>query len=219
MLAVSDTGRGMSAKVQERIFEPFFTTKELGQGTGLGLATVYGIVKQSGGTIWVYSEESVGTTIRIYLPLVAPFITPEKRAPEVAVRHRPATILLVEDDHAVRRIASEVLRKRGYQVVQAGNGEEALTLAAATPGINLLVTDVIMPKMGGRELAAKLLPSHPDLKVLFISGYTENAAIQLGTLAVGSNHLAKPFSPDTLARKVSEILAPKTMTANEHFRA
>ena len=212
MLAVSDTGRGMSAKVQERIFEPFFTTKELGQGTGLGLATVYGIVKQSGGTIWVYSEESVGTTIRIYLPLATPLVAPE-REPEEMVRHKPATILLVEDDHAVRRIASEVLRKRGYQVIQAGNGEEALSMARSTPGIDLLVTDVIMPKMGGRELAKKLLPSHPDLKVLFISGYTENAAIQLGTLVAGSNHLAKPFSPDTLARKVSAILAPKTMTA------
>ena len=213
MLAVSDTGRGMSAKVQERIFEPFFTTKELGQGTGLGLATVYGIVKQSGGTIWVYSEESVGTTIRIYLPLATPLASQEPKRNLEAVKHRPATILLVEDDQAVRRIASDVLRKRGYEVVQAGNGEEALTLAASTPGIDLLVTDVIMPKMGGRELAENLAHSHPKLKVLFISGYTESAAVQLGTLAAGSNHLAKPFSPDTLARKVSEILLMKTMTA------
>ncbi len=136
MLAVSDTGRGMSAKVQERIFEPFFTTKELGQGTGLGLATVYGIVKQSGGTIWVYSEESVGTTIRIYLPLVMPLIPPGKAKPGAriaAVRHpAPATILLVEDDQAVRRIASEVLRRSETatrSVTQAGNGEEALALA------------------------------------------------------------------------------------------
>ncbi len=214
MLAVSDTGRGMSAKVQERIFEPFFTTKELGQGTGLGLATVYGIVKQSGGTIWVYSEESVGTTIRIYLPMATAIVNPEPKGDLPAVKHRPATILLVEDDQAVRRIASEVLRKRGYEVLQAANGEDALALASGTPGINLLVTDVIMPKMGGRELAEKLTPTHPELKVLFISGYTENAAIQLGTLAAGSNHLAKPFSPDTLARKVSEILSMKTMTAS-----
>jgi two-component system cell cycle sensor histidine kinase/response regulator CckA len=213
MLAISDTGRGMSAKVQERIFEPFFTTKELGKGTGLGLATVYGIVKQSGGTIWVYSEESVGTTFKIYLPLVAP--TPHLERPQETevLSHEAATILLVEDDHAVRRIASEVLRKRGYEIIQASNGEDALALAETFPELDLLVTDVIMPKMGGRELAAKLVKSHPRLKVLFISGYTENAAIQLGGFSAGSNHLAKPFSPDTLARKVSQILSPKTMTA------
>jgi two-component system, cell cycle sensor histidine kinase and response regulator CckA len=213
MLAVSDTGRGMSAKVQERIFEPFFTTKELGQGTGLGLATVYGIVKQSGGTIWVYSEESVGTTIRIYLPLASPPLNRELERETETVDHGPATILLVEDDQAVRRIASEVLRKRGYEVVQAANGEEALALAETTPDIDLLVTDVIMPKLGGRALAEKLARSFPDLKVLFISGYTENAAIQLGTMTAGSNHLAKPFSPDRLARRVSEILSPRTMSA------
>jgi CheY-like chemotaxis protein len=137
-----------------------------------------------------------------------------ERAPELeTVKHRPAAILLVEDDQAVRRVASEVLRKRGYQVVQAANGEEALSLAQDTPALDLLVTDVIMPKMGGRELAAKLASSRPNLKVLFMSGYTESAAIQLGTLSVGSNHLAKPFSPDTLARRVGEILSPKTMTA------
>ncbi len=212
-LAVSDTGRGMSAAVQERIFEPFFTTKELGQGTGLGLATVYGIVKQSGGTIWVYSEESVGTTIRIYLPIAASTAVREQETVTETIQHSSATILLVEDDQAVRRIASEVLRKRGYEVAQAANGEEALALAAKLPGLDLLVTDVIMPKMGGRELAGKLAASHPSMKVLFISGYTENAAIQLGSLSAGSIHLAKPFSPDTLARKVSEVLSPKTMTA------
>jgi two-component system, cell cycle sensor histidine kinase and response regulator CckA len=213
MLVVSDTGRGMSDKVKERIFEPFFTTKELGQGTGLGLATVYGIVKQSGGTIWVYSEESVGTAIRIYLPIAAPLLSARREPEAETVENGSATILLVEDDQAVRRIASEVLRKRGYQVVQAANGEEALLLADSTSGLDLLVTDVIMPKMGGRELATKLAVSHPHLKILFISGYTENAAIQLGTMSAGSNHLPKPFSPDTLARKVSEILSPKTMTA------
>jgi PAS domain S-box-containing protein len=213
MLAVSDTGRGMSAKVQEKIFEPFFTTKELGQGTGLGLATVYGIVNQSGGTIWVYSEESVGTTIRIYLPLAAPLKQSEREPEADAVAHGSATILLVEDDQAVRRVASEVLGKRGYRVIQAGNGEEALLLASTTPDLDLLVTDVIMPKMGGQELATRLIPSHPHIKVLFISGYTENAAMQLGALSPGSVHLAKPFSPGALARKVSEILAAKTMTA------
>jgi CheY-like chemotaxis protein len=129
------------------------------------------------------------------------------------VAHGSATILLVEDDQAVRRVASEVLGKRGYRVIQAGNGEEALLLASTTPDLDLLVTDVIMPKMGGQELATRLIPSHPHIKVLFISGYTENAAMQLGALSPGSVHLAKPFSPGALARKVSEILAAKTMTA------
>jgi two-component system cell cycle sensor histidine kinase/response regulator CckA len=214
MMAVSDTGRGMSRETQERIFEPFFTTKELGQGTGLGLATVYGIVKQSGGSIWVYSEEGSGTTFRIYFPLrVAPVrFEPE---PEVQkITSGSGAILLVEDDEQVRHIAGEVLRKRGYQVIQASNGEEASQLAAGLSHIDLLVTDVIMPKMGGRELAIALSQRHRALKVLFISGYTENATIQIASLMRGGiHHLAKPFSPDALARKVKEILAPKTMTA------
>jgi two-component system, cell cycle sensor histidine kinase and response regulator CckA len=212
-IAVSDTGRGMSAAVQERIFEPFFTTKELGQGTGLGLATAYGIVKQSGGTIWVYSEEGIGTTIKIYLPLAEGLAKQEPEPKEEIPMGGSATILLVEDDQAVRHIASEVLQKRGYRVIQAANGQEAERFAECDTEVNLLVTDVIMPKMGGRELAAKLAPAHPDMKVLFISGYTENAVIQLGNVSAGSNHLAKPFSPDALARKVSEILTVKTMTA------
>lgn len=214
MMAVSDTGRGMSRETQERIFEPFFTTKELGLGTGLGLATVYGIVKQSGGTIWVYSEEGSGTTIKVYLPLAK---APVRLEPEPEIK-RAATgsgiILLVEDDEQVRHIAGEVLRKRGYQVIPACNGEEASLVAASLPHIDLLVTDVIMPKMGGRALAVSLSAKHPTMKVLFISGYTENAAIQIGNLGPGvHHHLAKPFSPDSLARKVSQILAPKTMTA------
>jgi two-component system, cell cycle sensor histidine kinase and response regulator CckA len=213
MMAVSDTGRGMSPETQERIFEPFFTTKELGQGTGLGLATVYGIVKQSRGTILVYSEEGVGTTIRIYLPIVG---TPVKSEPEPESQRSASgsgTILLVEDDEQVRNIASEVLRKRGYNVEPASNGEEAAHRALALPRIDLLVTDVIMPKMGGKELALTLTEKHPGLKILFISGYTENAAIQIASLSPGVQHLAKPFSPDSLARKVNQILGQKTMTA------
>lgn len=213
MMAVSDTGRGMSPEIQERIFEPFFTTKELGQGTGLGLATVYGIVKQSRGTIWVYSEEGSGTTFKVYLPLAS---APSKSEVE-PVRQKSAsgtgTILLVEDDDQVRNIASEVLRKRGYQVIQAANGEEATHLATTISRIDLLVTDVIMPKMGGRELAIILTAEHPGMKVLFISGYTENATIQVASLAPGIHHLAKPFSPDALGQKVNELLVPKTMTA------
>jgi PAS domain S-box-containing protein len=213
MMAVSDTGRGMSAEIQERIFEPFFTTKELNQGTGLGLATVYGIVKQSKGTIWVYSEEGSGTTFKVYLPLVK---APSKFETEPNTQ-KPAsgtgTILLVEDDEQVRNIASEVLKKRGYKVVQASNGLEATRLAGAISHIDLLVTDVIMPKMGGRELAIALTKEHPRMKVLFISGYTENATIQVASMAPGIHHLAKPFTPDALAQKVSHLLIPKTMTA------
>jgi PAS domain S-box-containing protein len=213
VIAVSDNGRGMSAQTQERIFEPFFTTKELGQGTGLGLATVYGIVKQSGGTIWVYSEEGIGTTIKIYLPLADRPADTESEPQAERIKSGSGTILLVEDDEEVRHIAREVLRKRGYRVISAANGEEALGLVSSSPELDLLVTDVIMPKLGGRELAAILGPLYPKLKVLFISGYTENAVIQLGNHAPGLNHLAKPFSPDALARKVSDILSPKTMTA------
>jgi two-component system cell cycle sensor histidine kinase/response regulator CckA len=208
MIAVTDTGRGMSSATQERIFEPFFTTKEMGQGTGLGLATVYGIVKQSGGTIWVYSEPGIGTTFKIYLPL-AQVPAGTEPLPEVeSVVSGSGTILLVEDDEQVRLMASEVLRKRGYDVIPAANGEEAASLALESPDIDLLVTDVIMPRMGGRELAAALALTHPKLKFLFISGYTENVVVQLGNLAPGINHLAKPFSPGALARKVGEILSP-----------
>jgi two-component system, cell cycle sensor histidine kinase and response regulator CckA len=213
MMAVSDTGRGMSPEIQERIFEPFFTTKELGQGTGLGLATVYGIVKQSKGTIWVYSEEGSGTTFKVYLPLASP---PSKSEVEPVTQKSAfgtGTILLVEDDEQVRNIASEVLRKRGYEVIQAANGEEARRLATTISRIDLLVTDVIMPKMGGRELAIILTGEHPGMKVLFISGYTENAAIQVASLSPGIHHLAKPFSPDALAQKVNQLLVQKTMTA------
>jgi two-component system cell cycle sensor histidine kinase/response regulator CckA len=213
MVAVSDTGRGMSQETQERIFEPFFTTKELGQGTGLGLATVYGIVKQSRGTVWVYSEEGSGTTFRVYLPLVG---APAKSVAEPAKERSSSgtgTILLVEDDEQVRHIASEVLKKRGYQVVAAANGEEATRLAGELRRIDLLVTDVIMPKMGGRELATSLSTQHPRMKILFISGYTENATIQVANLSPGIHHLAKPFSPDALGLKVSQLLAQKTMTA------
>jgi signal transduction histidine kinase len=213
MLAVSDTGKGMPAKVQERIFEPFFTTKELGQGTGLGLATVYGIVQQSGGSILVYSEESVGSTFRIYLPVASAMTELEERPAAEPMEDRPATILLVEDDLAVRTIARDVLQKRGYRVVQAVNGEEALALAEGAGPIDLLIADVIMPKLGGPELAAELAQRYPEMKVLFISGYTENAVRQLGKPVDDSVHLAKPFSPEMLARKVNRILSARSMTA------
>jgi two-component system cell cycle sensor histidine kinase/response regulator CckA len=214
MIAVTDDGRGMSADTQERIFEPFFTTKSVGRGTGLGLATVYGIVKQSGGTIWVYSEEGVGSTFKVYLPLAGAAESLDPEAEEEEVVGGTATILLVEDEEQVRNVAAAVLRARGYNVLVASNGEDALNPAVPHPAIiDLLVTDVIMPKMGGPVLAQKLAETNPDMRVLFISGYTENAVIHKGLLSSGVQHLDKPFTPDALARKVSDILAPRAMNA------
>ena len=220
MVAVSDTGCGMSAQTQERIFEPFFTTKNLGQGTGLGLATVYGIVKQSGGTIWVYSEEGVGTTFKVYFPLAEEAALPASEPDTSKAKNGSATVLLVEDDEQVRNIAAAVLKARGYRVLVAMNGEDALEKAALHRGqIDLLVTDVIMPKMGGSELAERLCPECPEMRVLFISGYTENAAIHKGVMTPGLHHLDKPFSPDALARKVSDVLLPRNPVALQTMTA
>jgi two-component system cell cycle sensor histidine kinase/response regulator CckA len=214
LIAVSDTGRGMSAHIQERIFEPFFTTKNTGQGTGLGLATVYGIVKQSGGGIFVYSEEGVGSTFKVFLPLVSDAIHGEQESRQREISGGTATVLIVEDEEQVRRIACAVLRARGYRVFEACNGQEALKPEFLLPiNIDLLVTDVIMPKMGGPELAQKLCARNPDMRVLFISGYTDNASIHKGIWEAGMHHLAKPFTPDALARKVSEVLEPRVMNA------
>ena len=209
MLAVSDTGCGMTDEVKARIFEPFFTTKEPGKGTGLGLATCYGIVKQSGGHIWFYSEAGKGTTFKIYLPRV------EARAHGMAARGDESvrlrggqTVLLVEDDLSVRGFAARVLREQGYVVLEAADGEEALALARQRQGapVHLLVTDVVMPQMGGKELARQLKELHPALKVLFVSGYTENAIAHQAVLEPGVAFLQKPFTLATLTRKVREVL-------------
>jgi two-component system cell cycle sensor histidine kinase/response regulator CckA len=209
MLSVSDTGVGMSPEIKENIFEPFFTTKEKGKGTGLGLSTVYGIVKQSGGNIWVYSEPGQGTTFKIYFPRV--------EEEERVLNHRETTgpllqgketILLVEDEASVRSFAARVLHGHGYTLLEAVNGDEALRLAQEHAGeeIHLLLTDVVMPKMGGKELADRLKILWPDIRVLFTSGYTDNAIVQHGVLNPGIHFLQKPFSPEALARKVREVL-------------
>ncbi len=209
MLAVSDTGCGMSEEVRAHLFEPFFTTKEQGKGTGLGLATVYGIVKQSGGHIEVYTEVGHGTTFKIYLPRT------EQAAFQPVKSHlglRPAlrdaeTILLVEDDPGVRALTRSALQTAGYTVLEAANGADALALVGRHPGsIHLLLADVIMPQMGGRELAQRLAASHPELRVLYLSGYTPDAVVRHGVLEPDAAFLQKPFTVKALTRKVREVL-------------
>jgi len=210
-LAVTDSGSGMDEATQAHLFEPFFTTKEVGRGTGLGLATVYGIVKQSGGYIWVYSEVRHGTTVKVYLPRVA--IAEEDVAPLPAVAEPAAprggseTVLLVEDAAPVRSLARRSLEASGYTVLDAADGAAALDLAARHGGgIDVLVTDVVMPGMSGRELAERLAPERPRMKVLYTSGYTDDAMVRQGVLTAGVAFLQKPFVPETLARKVREVL-------------
>jgi CheY-like chemotaxis protein len=206
-LAVSDTGSGMTPEVRARIFEPFFTTKERGKGTGLGLSTVYGIVKQSGGYIWVYSEPGVGTTFKIYLPRVsAPCDAAETAAGPRAARGSE-TVLLVEDEPTVRSLAQKVLERHGYRVLSARNSADAVRLATGRPQpIPLLLTDVVMPGGSGPALAERLRADWPELRVLFMSGYTEYAAERAALVGPGSGFLEKPFLPDALARKVREML-------------
>ena len=208
LLTFSDTGIGMDAETQARIFEPFFTTKEKGKGTGLGLAMVYGIVKQSGGYIWVSSEVGKGTTFKIYLPRTEEETAePGTGRSGLEAQQGRETLLLVEDEEAVRALARNVLRKKGYTVLEAGHGEEALKLSEQYLGqIDLLVTDVVMPQMSGFELARRLANSRPQIKVLYISGYADNAVWREGGLEPGGAFLQKPFSPEALAGKVREVL-------------
>jgi len=208
MLAVSDTGHGMDAATSARVFEPFFTTKEQGKGVGLGLATVYGIVKQNGGYIWVYSEPGHGTTFKIYLPPIGAATEPRTVEGHDARGKEQGweTVLLVEDEDAVRILAREVLRRQGYVVLEARHGLDALRVAErhADP-IQLMITDVVMPHMSGRDLAERLVLSHPNMKVLFISGYTDHAVMHR-ELMPGSQFLQKPFTPAAFARKVRGVL-------------
>ncbi len=208
LLAVSDTGSGMDQATRERIFEPFFTTKD--NGTGLGLATVFGIVKQSHGHIYVYSELGLGTVIRIYLPVTERTHTTRPAArPAPATLHGHEAVLLVEDDRQVRETNRAILERHGYKVFEAGDGAAATELCEAlTEPIDLLVTDVVMPRMSGRELAQRLEERRPGIKVLFVSGYTASAILQDGVLPDGCAFLEKPITPEALLRKVREVLAP-----------
>jgi two-component system cell cycle sensor histidine kinase/response regulator CckA len=209
LLAVSDTGCGMTPEVKARIFEPFFTTKEVGKGTGLGLSTVFGIVKQSGGSVEVYSEPGLGTSFKVYLPRVEEAATPTRpsRAGLAAAPRGAETVLLVEDEDAVRMLTRIVLEESGYTVLEAADGAEALKAAGAHAGpIHLLISDVVMPGAGGPEVAARLLARRPGLKVLFLSGYTDDAVVRHGILQDKVNFLQKPFSVAALARKVREVL-------------
>jgi PAS domain S-box-containing protein len=207
ILSVRDTGMGMDKETQSRIFEPFFTTKEKGKGTGLGLSTVYGIVKQSGGYVMVQSEEQRGTTFQIYLPRVEGVA--EKHAAPVAhaAMGGTETVLLVEDEDSVRQLVRDTLAAKGYRVVEAENGEAGMAAAAQHEGkINLVITDVVMPGMGGRELVKQLVQTRPGTKVLYLSGYTEDAIINEGTIERGAAFLQKPFTLQNLSRKVREVL-------------
>ncbi len=208
LFAVSNTGVGMDEATQAHLFEPFFTTKEIGKGTGLGLATVYGIVKQSGGYIWVYSEPGHGTTFKIYLPRITGTADTVVPAPESQqLRRGTETVLLVEDAAPVRALARRSLEAYGYAVLDAADGFAAFELSARHPGgIDILVTDVVMPGMSGRELAERLAPRRPRMKVLYTSGYTDDAMVRQGVLRSGVAFLQKPFVPETLARKVRDVL-------------
>ncbi|MBA3470847.1 MAG: response regulator [Herpetosiphonaceae bacterium] len=210
MLTVSDTGQGMEAADLNHIFEPFFTTKEQGKGTGLGLATVYGIVQQSGGAIWVYSEVDHGTMFKIYLPRTdAPLEAAAPTNPTTSQTRASGTVLLVEDEAMVRELVAETLQRAGYTVIAAPNGAAALERYAQQPSIDLLISDVVMPQMNGPELAERLIAQQPSLKVLFISGYNEMIMTNHGIPTASTTLLQKPFTPNDLLQKVAEILSLK----------
>ncbi len=210
LLAVTDTGTGMTPEVKDRLFEPFFTTKPKGAGTGLGLSTVYGLVKQAGGWIWVYSELGHGAVFKIYLPSTDAPLTIGRPAPRTALRGTE-TVLLAEDQPEVSKLAEIALRRQGYHVLTAGNGKEAIAASKSYPGaIDVLLTDVVMPGMSGRELADQILAHRPNIRVVFMSGYTESAISHRGVLDPGVLYLQKPFTPEMLAEKIRGALGGGT---------
>jgi len=207
MLAVSDTGSGMDQETQRRIFEPFFTTKDVGKGTGLGLSTVYGIVKQSGGNIWVYSEPGLGTMFKVYLPRIDNAGSESIEKQETVVLRGSETILLVEDEDVVRGLTKNILMQAGYNVLDAKGGEEAIRVCRAHAGpIDLLLTDVVMPEISGKEVADRLQELRPAIHVLFMSGYTDEAIVQHGVLDANVEFIQKPFTWFGLTRKVRDVL-------------
>jgi two-component system, cell cycle sensor histidine kinase and response regulator CckA len=207
VVAVSDTGHGMSRETLSRIFEPFFTTKAVGQGTGLGLATVYGLVKQADGYIWVYSEPGIGTTFKMYFPIIA---AGEPALVDAQLPRKAASgelLLVVEDEPDVMRMAVRALREAGYTVLEASGGQEALgIIMEAGERLRLVLTDVVMPVMNGRDLAARIAEFRPDLPIMFMSGYTDEDVIRRGLMERGRRSIQKPFSPDALARQVHDAL-------------
>ena len=210
MLSVGDTGTGMSEDVKAHLFEPFFTTKGPGKGTGLGLATCYGIVKQNGGHIWLYSEPGQGSTFKVYLPRVdGPAAALRRPDVSTTLPTGSETILIAEDEPVLRTLAAEILTAQGYRVLTATNGTDALRAAGEAAEIHLLITDVVMPYMGGEELAQLLLSARPGVRVLYVSGYTENAIVQHGILNADIHFLQKPYLPAALARKVRDVLDEK----------
>jgi two-component system cell cycle sensor histidine kinase/response regulator CckA len=208
MLAVEETGCGMNRETQARIFDPFFTTKEVGKGTGMGLATVYGIVKQSGGYIWVYGELNKGTVFKVYLPLVNESAQPARQEQTDVTRLRGSeTILLAEDSNSLREMAKEYLESVGYSVIESASGKEALQHAREFNGIiHLLLTDIVMPEMSGPELAAEIAAARPGIKIIYTSGYTDEAFSRQGILDPGVNFIQKPYRPKALGRKIREVL-------------
>ena len=210
MLAVTDTGVGMNRDTREHAFDPFYTTKEAGKGTGLGLATVYGIVKQSGGYVWLYSEPAHGTTVKIYFPEVsaaAAFATTEHRAASKEAERGSETILLVEDEEAVRALTSRILQKQGYNVIAAQHGREAMDIATREEGhIDLVLTDIVMPGINGRGLVERLNGIRPGIKSLYMSGYTDDDIVRRGFIEPSKRFLQKPFTTDLLLQTVRQVL-------------